>query len=114
MPSTPIGPVCEFLIPVRRDRRLSDGEPHATTTWSWFEGQLWERFGVVRRSAARELASWRDKSGERIRDSSVLYTIAVPDDKVDELRKLLMEACVRFYQECLYLAVEGRAELVSQ
>jgi hypothetical protein len=41
-----------------------------------------------------------------------VYTIAVPDEKVDDLRRLLMEACALFYQECIYLTVAGRAEIV--
>jgi hypothetical protein len=107
-----VGPVCKCKVPVRRDRRLSDGEPHAVTTWSWFERQLWERLGIVARSSALEFGQWPDKTGQPICDWSVVYTIAVPDEKVDEFRKLLMEACSQFYQECMYFEVAGRAELI--
>jgi hypothetical protein len=110
--STPIGPECKVTVPVRRDKRLSDGELHAVTAWSWFEGELWERFAVVRWSSGLEFGQWPDKTGQPIGDWSKVYTVAIPDDKVDELRRLLMEACAYFYQECMYLVVGGRAELI--
>ena len=110
--SIPIGTECKFLIPRLRDARLSAAEPHVTWDWSWLEGELWERFGIVRWSGAPEIARWPDKNRRPICDRSKVYTIAVPDEKIDELRVLLMEACVRFYQECIYLRVGERAELV--
>jgi hypothetical protein len=110
--SEAIGVECKPAIPVRRDKRLSDGEPHAPSAWDWFEGELYEGYGTARWSSALEVATWRDKSGQPIRDESRVYTIAIPDEKVDELRKLLMQACMVFCQECIYLTVGGRAELV--
>jgi hypothetical protein len=73
---------------------------------------LWERFGVERYSGALDYARWRDESGQPVCDRCRVYPIAVPDEKVDELRQLLMEACVVFYQECIYLEVGERAEYV--
>jgi hypothetical protein len=108
----PIGKECQFLIPRRRDRRLSDGEPHTPMVLAWWRKQLWEKFGLRRWSGAPEFADWRDDSGRRVFDRSVKFTIAIPEDKVDELRQLLMEACVVFRQECIYLRVGGDAELV--
>jgi len=107
-----IGKECQFVIPRRRDRRLSDGEPHAPTALAWWRKQLWEKFGVRRWSGATEFSDWRDNSGPRVSDQLVKFTIALPDDKVDELRQLLMEACVVFCQECIYLRVGADAELV--
>ena len=101
-----------FLICLRRDRRLSDGEPHATTAWDWLHGELWERFEVVRFSQALEEGQWPDKTGVPVRDLSRKYTIAVGKEKIDELRTLLMEACIVFCQECIYLSVKGEVEFV--
>jgi hypothetical protein len=40
---------CSFLIPIRRDRNLSDGGLHRTTTWQWLDERLYE-FGSATRA----------------------------------------------------------------
>jgi hypothetical protein len=97
-----------FLIPLRRDSRLSDGEPHAETAWAWLHDQLWEKFGLVRYSNALEIASWRDKDGVCVHDESRKYTIALFEEETEELTRILTQACEVFWQECIYFHVEGR------
>ena len=103
---------CTFLIALRRDRRLSDGELHATTAWNWLHSELWVLAGAVRFSRAPEEGDWADKTGERVYDLSRKYTIAVQKEKVDELRSLLRKACIVFCQECVYFSVKGEVEFV--
>jgi hypothetical protein len=101
------------LIPVRRDRILSDGKPHARKTWAWLERELF----------AFEGATWSDKpypgfyldpdTGEQVRDRSYKYVVAIPRARVDELRELLRRACRQFQQKAIYLSVAGHVEFVT-
>jgi hypothetical protein len=104
---------CSFLIPVRRDRILSDNEPHARKSWRWLERELF----------AFEGATWADElytgfyldpdTGEQVRDRSYKYFVAIPRARVKELRGLLRRACREFRQKAIYLSVAGYVEFVS-
>jgi hypothetical protein len=43
--SNELGPECSFLIPIRRDKNLSDGELHSQEVWDWLDDELFARFG---------------------------------------------------------------------
>ena len=47
-------------------------------------------------------------------DESARFIVALPESQVDELRQLLVEACNRFYQKCIYLSVAGQVEFVNK
>ncbi len=91
---------CGFLIPIRRDSRLSDGKPHEAIAWDWLYDELFDAFGVVRFTSVPEIADWRDPHGVAVHDQSRPYTVAVEEERVDELRNLLRQACIVFHQEC--------------
>jgi hypothetical protein len=104
---------CSFPVPIRRDKRLSDGQLHSTLAWDWLEGELWERFRGWTRSEALVVGVYPDEeTGRPVRDRSRTYTVAVRDEDVDSLRNLLKEAKDVFYQECFYLNIGGQVELV--
>ncbi len=105
-------PECSFLIPVRRDRILSDGKPHLTATWDWLEDELLA-FGGLTRAPDRRGFYFDPDTGEAVRDRSRNYVVAVPHARVAELRRLLRQACGRFGQKCIYLSVAGLVEFVE-
>jgi hypothetical protein len=104
---------CSFLIPVRRDRNLSDGKLHRATTWLWLEDELVVFGGATR--APNLYPGWYldPDTGEQVRDRSRKYFVAVPPARVEELRGLLRRACGKFRQKYIYLSVAGRVEFVE-
>ena len=104
---------CTFLIPIKRDNRLSDGGVHSTTAWDWLEGELWERFRGRTRSPGLYDGVYADKTGSPIQDRSRQYIIAIREEDLDNLRKLLRDAKEVFCQECFYLSIRGQVEFVE-
>ncbi len=104
---------CSFLIPLRRDPNLSDGQPHEPSTWNWLHNALF-RFGGATRALELYEGWYEDRdTHERVTDQSRRYIVAVPRSKVTPLRSLLREACAQFAQKCIYLSVAGQVELVE-
>jgi hypothetical protein len=104
---------CSFLIPLRRDRILSDGRPHRRKAWTWLDEEL-SPFGGASRAPEPYEGWYRDReTGERVTDRSRKYFVAVPRAQLDELRGVLRQACVEFQQKCIYLSVAGRVEFVE-
>jgi hypothetical protein len=104
---------CSFLIPIRRDPNLSDGKRHQKPTWVWLEQQLFVFGGGTRAPDLYEGWYLDPGTGETIRDQSRRYIVAVPPDRVTELRGLLQQACAMFAQKCIYLSVAGKVEFVE-
>ncbi len=103
---------CSFLIPLRRDKNLSDGKPHELQCWDWLEAQLAE-FGGGSYSNATESGWYEDPdTKERVRDESWRHTVAVTSRQVRRLRALLADACEIFQQKCIYLRVGIHVEFV--
>ncbi len=46
-------------------------------------------------------------------DESYRFIVAVSEDKVSELRRLLQTACVMFAQKCIYLSRAGIVEFIK-
>ena len=104
---------CAFLIPMRRDRNLSDGKLHEPPTWSWLEKELMAFGGATR--APNLYPGWYPDpdTGEQVWDRSRKYFVAVAPTRLNELRALLRKACGRFRQKCIYLSVAGEVEFVE-
>lgn len=69
---------CSFLIPVRRDPYLSDGQPHDRDAWHWLDEKPYEFGGGTR--ANESYTGWYldPDSGDRVTDISTKYVVAVP------------------------------------
>jgi hypothetical protein len=104
---------CSFLIPVRRDRNLSDGRLHATTAWKWLDDQLYEFGGATRATELYEGWYLDPDTQEPVKDLSRKYLVALPRRKLGRLRALLREACGVFRQKCIYLSIAGHVEFVE-
>jgi hypothetical protein len=53
-------------------------------------------------------------TGEREKDVSWKYFVALSRPEVKELRAMLKTACEVFAQKCIYLSVAGHVEFVSR
>lgn len=51
---------CSFLIPIRRDANLSDGEIHERDAWHRLNIELFDKFGGARRSSRHYEGFYRD------------------------------------------------------
>jgi hypothetical protein len=106
---------CTFFIPIRRDKHLSDGKKHSLKEWYWLRDELDKRFdtgGTI--APGLYEGTWKNlETGERVADQSRNYIIALPKEKIKDLRRLLAEACTVFHQECIYLSVAGQVEFVE-
>ncbi len=104
---------CSFLIPIRRDRNLSDGKRHSPSAWTWLKLHLLQFGGATR---ARELyEGWYEDrdTRKRVTDLSRKYIVAVPRTELGQLRVILRDACRVFAQKCIYLSVAGHVEFVE-
>lgn len=112
-------PVCVFLVPVVRD---SDRRPHPPILWRLLQDALIRTFGgltgpetvVYYRASSPVPGTWLPGSGrEHVEDLCRKYTLAMPSDRVDDLRALLRRAGNSFDQRMIYLEVAGYAELLE-
>ncbi len=105
---------CSFLIPLQRDKNLSDGKLHKPEAWNWLEAEL-HAFGGAS-CATEATAGWYvdPNTSERVQDDSWKYTVALPRRQLRRLRSLLREACLVFEQKCIYLSVAGYVEFVAR
>jgi len=105
---------CAFLIPIRRDAVLSDGELHSTEAWEWLDNELFVRFDGITLAPGLYSGAYRDPdTGERVNDESRRFIVALPAEELEELRAFLRTACEVFQQKCIYLSIAGSVELVS-
>jgi hypothetical protein len=104
---------CSFLISLRRDANLSDGRPHARKAWNWLEGQMLPFGGGT--EAVEHYKGWYPDpdTGQRVRDVSKKYFVALAREEVGRLRSLLQEACGVFQQKRIYLSVAGYVKFVE-
>ena len=105
---------CSFLVPLVQN---STQRPHQPLVWNALDDALYSRFGG---SSAEQLyqairpvdGQYQGNEGERIRDRSLRYVVAIREGRLDELRALLRRVANSFDQECVYLAVRGVVEFV--
>lgn len=119
MADLPRRTVCVFLVPVVRD---SDRKPHPPVLWRLLQDALVEMFEglggpetvLYYRMPEPVPGRWLPGEGEdTVEDLSRKYTVALPAERVDELRALLRRAGNSFDQRVMYLEVAGYAELLE-
>lgn len=106
---------CSFMIPIRRDANLSDGQVHESATWEKLYSELFVRFGGRTIAPGLYAGAYKDPdTGQEVGDESRRFIVAVPETALDDLRQLLVECCDRFQQKCIYLSVAGRVEFIAK
>jgi len=105
---------CSFLIPIRRDANLSDGEPHAKEAWNWFEATLLAAFGGRTIAPGFYHGAYTDPDTHQpVADESVRFIVAASESDIALLRTILSIACTVFQQKCIYLSIAGRVEFIG-
>lgn len=105
---------CSFFLPITRDRILSDGGRHSPVLWEWLDFELFDQFEGGTIAPGYYRGFYRDpETGEMVEDACKRFTVAIAEDRVDELRGLLRAACVLFGQKCIYLSVAGYVEFIE-
>ena len=107
-------PECSFLIPLQRDAEIADGKAHARSAWKWLHRELGLAFEAMTIAPGEYTGVWPSPlSKKNVSDKSKKYTIAIPRQRVQELRAILQKACVVFAQQSLYLSVAGNVEFIQ-
>lgn len=105
---------CSFLIPLRRDAEISDGELHAPQAWQWLRNELYSRFDGWTIAPGIYEGAWKNaRTRQPIHDQTRRFIVALAEERVAELRQLLRDACEQFDQQCIYLSVAGEVEFVG-
>jgi hypothetical protein len=105
---------CAFFIPLRRDRNLSDGEPHDIDVWQWLKDQLFDVFQGATWAPGVYIGFYRDPdTGEMIHDETRRLIVAIPKARLRDLRRLLKSVCDWFEQKCIYLSIAGTVEFIQ-
>jgi hypothetical protein len=105
---------CSFLVPIRRDANLSDGDLHSAESWEWLEAELYASFAGGTLAPGLYQGFYRDPdTGARVSDESRKYIVALPSGEVGKLRELLATACAVFRQKCIYLSIAGQVEFIE-
>lgn len=105
-------PECVFLIPLVRD---SDRQPHSPILWELLRYALRRKFEGFHFDIATVQGEWSPSGDPEnlVQDECRKFTVAVPEERIDELRSLLRRAGNSFDQRAVYLAVAGYVEFLK-
>ncbi len=113
---------CSFPIPILRD---GDRQPHQPHAWDDLTIELRNLVKSYPRGhqGPKTVFHWEEdvtpgayEEGPTTgvtRDESRKYWIALPAEKVEDLRVMLGRACNTFAQRAIYLSVAGRVEFIE-
>ena len=109
---------CEFFVPIVRN---SDKQPHQPTAWASLGNEIRQAFPAGHsgpetfyRGDALVPGEYEVNPAEPpIEDTSRRYLLAIPAQKVDDLRQILRKAANTFDHLAMYLSVKGDVEFIT-
>jgi hypothetical protein len=100
---------CTILLPLA----YNDSTPIPPTVLTNIQDRLYDRFGGYT-VVGRVTGAYRTDDGTRVNDESLVVWVAVPAERIDELRREAARICHVLRQESLYFEVSDAAvELVD-
>jgi hypothetical protein len=99
---------CRLIVP----EYTGDGHLVPLSVFRLLERDLVKLAGGLTMMPGPTYGVWRNPRAELVYDSSRVYLVALPADKVESLRQLAVTWGQRLRQESVYLAVAGWVELV--
>jgi hypothetical protein len=105
---------CEVIIPTVSGRTRLPWTPNKIPDWENAAAYL---FGGISPIALGVVGKWRNPAAPPgkgiVPDPQNRYEVAVPDDRVGELREFMRFTCAHFEQECLYFKVGSTVEFLD-
>lgn len=98
-----------FLIPLREDNRIGNGNLHSPLRWAIFERKIRLEFKGITKAPG----TYKGYDEDDIYDLSRKYIVAVERGKLNRLRDLLKQAARTFKQKSIYLSIAGEVEFVK-
>jgi hypothetical protein len=95
---------CTILLPLA----YNDGTPIPPAVLTDIQDRLYDRFGGYT-MAGRVTGTYRMDDGTRANDESLVVWVAVPAERIDELRREAARICHLLRQETLYFEVSDAA-----
>lgn len=99
----------EFQVPVTEDKT---GTVHPAFRWEMLYAELLKTFGGWT-FEGEKLGEWIDpETNAPVREVSRGFSVDVPEDRINELIRILERACGTFEQQCIRVSWLGRSELI--
>ncbi len=107
---------CSFLIPVLRNTNRA---PHEPITWREFQNELQRMSKDFSGPQTHRIVPFMEVEtvpGQcaGVPDESRKYFLAVPKNRLKDIRSFLEAQLTRFDQESIYLAVAGAVEFIER
>ena len=106
--------VVTFLVPVREDSVIGNGQLHPPFRWKALQDALTQSFDGFTMPSGKVQGVWIDpKTSKPVKDTSREFQVDVDEGRLDEVRALVRRACRTFAQQCIRVVILGRAEYVA-
>ncbi len=81
---------CVFLIPLTRDKEISDGNRHAPQAWRWLNDEFYCNFDGITIAPGVYKGIWKStQTGLPVHDKTRKFVVALPKNEVAKLRAVL-------------------------
>ncbi len=102
-----------FLVPIRADANLGDGQLHEPLKWKELHRTLYHQFGGWTCTGDVQGCYQDPDTGQPVHDHSKRYVVALPQRRIDDLRAYCRLVAVTFVQKSIYFAVGTQVEFIE-
>lgn len=104
-----------FLVPIREDKKVGNGELHPEWRWEDIIEELYKKFGGWTMAPNLYPGGWvNPKSGNRIDDESRKYFVDIKRKDLNKMRAFIEDTAGMFKQICVRFEYEGKVEYIYQ
>lgn len=106
--------VVTFLIPLREDPGIGNGQLHPPFRFIALQDALTESFDGWSMHTGEVEGQWTNpKSGKTVLDKSRMFEVDVDEERIEEIRSILRRACHTFVQQTIRVVILGRADYIE-